>query len=123
MEFFTDYQFVNNVGQTTKLGFVILLSDGSGMANVMNFSSYKKKRIVRSVLGDEAYAFEDRSEAAYILWYDLEEILKRRIPMTIMTDSESLFRVNIKVSVTTGKRLMIEVRDACEAYKNGEISD
>lgn len=123
MVVFTDSSFANNRDSTTQLGFMILLTDGTGRANLLHFSSYKSKRIVRSVLGGETYAFADGFDAAYMLRYDLERMLMRRIPMTMLTDSESLFRVIIKASVTTEKRLMIDVRAAREAYQRGDISN
>lgn len=43
--------FPNNYDSLTQLGFIIFLTDHTGRANCLHFSSYKSKRIVRSVLG------------------------------------------------------------------------
>lgn len=72
MVVFTNSSFYNKVGLTTQLGSVILLSDGSGRANVLDLSSYKSKRRVLSLLGGDTYAFEDGFSATFMLGYGLE---------------------------------------------------
>lgn len=62
----------------------------------MHYCSYKSKRIFRSVLGGEKYAFADGFDAKFMLRHDLQDTLKNRIQMTILTDSESLFIVIVK---------------------------
>lgn len=86
---------------------MIPLADKMWRGNILHFRGYKYKRIVRYVLGGLTYAFADGFDTAYILKYDLEDILPIRIHMTILTDSESLFRVIINSSVTTEKRLKV----------------
>lgn len=75
------------------------------------------------MLGVKTYALTDGFYAAYMLRFDLEKILGCRIPLTMLTDSESLFRVIIKSSITTEKKLMVDVRAAREAYHKVEIGD
>lgn len=48
---FSDSSFANNPDMSTQLGYIILLTDHPGRANVMHFSSYKSKQVVRFVLG------------------------------------------------------------------------
>lgn len=52
---------------------------------------------------------------------DIENMAGRRVPLTILTDSESLLKLIVKSSVTTEKRLMVNVRAAREAYERGDI--
>lgn len=41
MIFFTDSSFSNNADSTTQLGFMILLANETGRANILHYSSYK----------------------------------------------------------------------------------
>lgn len=43
--------------------------------------------------------------------------------MKILTGSERIFRIIVKASITTAKRLMIDVRAVREEYQLGEISE
>lgn len=123
MIIFVDSSFANDNEDSTKLGYSILLIDGSGRANRLNFASYKCKRIVRSVLGGETYAFADGFDYAYMQRHDLEVIFKKTLLLTVPTDLESLLRVIIKASTTSEPRRMIDIRAARDAYHKGEISD
>ena len=69
------------------------------------------------------YAFADAFDAGYIIKYDLQSMLGRRIPMTMYTDSTSLFDVITKCSSTLEKRLMIDISAVRQAYEREEISD
>lgn len=48
---------------------------------------------------------------------------RKRIPLKMFKDSEGLFRVIMKSSLTTEKRLMVYIRSALEAYEHGYISE
>ena len=100
-----------------------MLCDATKKCNVLHFASYKSQRVVRSILGGETYAFADGFDFAYLMRHDLQRMLKRKIPLTMITDSEQLFKVIIKSTTTTEKRLMIDVETARAAYNEGEISD
>ena len=69
------------------------------------------------------YAFADAFDHAFTLKYDLESLLKQRIPLSLFTDSRSLFDVIKKSSSTSEKRLMIDITSVRKAYENQEISD
>ena len=49
--------------------------------------------------------------------HDLEEILGQRKPLQMFTDSHSLFVVMVKSSTTAECRLMIDIKDVRDAYK------
>lgn len=87
MVLFTDSSFAKNVDLTTQLVLLILVSYKTDLANVLHFNSYKSNRAVHSVLGGYANAFVDFFYAAFMDRHDLEEILHRKTPMTILTDS------------------------------------
>ena len=123
LKVFTDSSFANNPNLKLQLGYIILLADASGRANILHFASYKSQRVVRSFMGGETYAFADGFDYAYLLRYDLEDIRDQTIPRTMFTDSESLFKVIVKSTTTTEKRLMIDIKAAREEYDASEISD
>lgn len=53
----------------------------------------------------------------------VERMVKSRVPLTMPTVSESLFKWIVKSSVTTEKRLMVDIRAAREEYEHGDIID
>lgn len=73
-----------------------MLTDQTQRENILPFYSYKFKRIVRPVLRGETYALSEGFDVAYMLWHDLQLMIGRRIPLTMLTDSESLFKVIVK---------------------------
>lgn len=72
--------------------------------------------MVRSVLVGEAYSFADFFDAAYAIKTYLQVIINQNISLMILTDLESVFKVIFKSTVTTEKRLMIDVEATREAY-------
>lgn len=122
MVVFTNSSVANNIDSTTQLVFIRLLTDETDRANLQHYCSFKSKLIDRSVIGCETYPFSDVFDASYMILYGLQDMFQRLIPMTILTDSDSLFRVTTKASVTTEKRFLIYVRAARETYQRGDIT-
>ena len=120
---FVDSSFANTPDLKTQLGFIVAQSDNSKRCNILHFTSYKSRRTVRSVMGGELYAFSDGFDYAYLMKHDLEDIFGRRVPLMMLTDSEALFRVVVRSSTTTEKRMMIDLQAAREAYCAQEIDD
>ena len=118
---FADSSFANNLDLTSQLGIMILLTDSSGSANVLHFNSYKSKRVVRSVLGGETYAFADAFDISFTIRHDLRNTLQKDIKLTLLTDSMSLFKVIVNSSITTEKRLMIHISAVREAYERSDM--
>jgi hypothetical protein len=50
-------------------------------------------------------------------------MLRQKVPLTILTDSKSLFDVIIKSSTTSKRRLMIDITAVRNAYNDQELSD
>lgn len=97
---YTDGSFADNDDLTTQLGYIVLLCDDHDRCNVLNFSSHKSRRVVRSVLGGETYAFADGMDFGLSMKYDIEAMIDRKIPLRLFTDSKSLFDVITKNTVT-----------------------
>lgn len=120
---YTDGSFGDNDDQTTQLGYLILLCDKYNKCNIIQFTSHKSYRVVRSVLGSETIAFADGLDNGLALSHDLNSILQARLPIRLYTDSKSLFDVITKNSVISEKRLMVDVQAIREAYQRMEIYD
>lgn len=54
---------------------------------------------------------------------DLEQLIGKRIPLTMVPDSESIFNIIIKESVSSEKRLIVDIKIARQEYYRGGISD
>jgi hypothetical protein len=120
---FSDSSYANNKDQTSQLGYLVVLADASDACNIVHYTSYKSRRVVRSVLAGELHAFIDAFDFAYTLKRDLERMLEIEVPVQILTDSRSLFDTITTASYTMEKRLMIDVAIARDAFQCREISD
>ena len=81
------------------------------------------RRVTRSFLGAETYAFGDAYDFAYCAKKDLEALLERNVYLKMITDSKSLFDVITQCSQTLEKRLMIDLQSVRDAYQCHEISN
>lgn len=120
---YADSSFANNHDNSTQIGYIVLLCDNTGRAHVLSFASRKCKRVVRSVMAGEVYAFSTAFDEAFVLRYDLEQLYCRHVPLSLFTDSKQLFDVMTKASHPTEKRLMIDIAAARQAYNRHEISN
>lgn len=117
-----DVSFANNDDQSSQIGYLVLLCDGADNCHVLAFSSKKARRVVRSIMAGEVYAFADAFDAVYIFKHDLERIYRQHLPPIVLTDSKQVFDVVTRASHTTEKRLMINVAAPRKAYRRNEIS-
>ena len=96
---FTDVAFANNVDLSSQIGYIIVLADQDN-ANILHWSSTKCKRVTRSVLALELYAISNTFDILSIIKYTIEKILCISLPLTICTDSKSLYDCLVKLSIT-----------------------
>jgi hypothetical protein len=116
-----DASFGSNADGSSQLGYCIFLADKHGKCQLLTWSSHKSKRVTRSVAGAETMALADAFDSAYSLKHDLQAMLCREVPITVYTDSLSLFDVRTKSTVPREKRLMIDVVAIKNAYKSCEL--
>lgn len=113
---FSASSFANNEDLSTQLCQIMLLTYITNHVKVLGYAIYKIPVIVRSVLVGETYAFADAFDAAFIIRDDLEETTKMQIPLTMITDAESLFKVIFEASKRIEKRVIIDMIATMEAY-------
>ena len=120
----SDASFANNKDLTSQLGFLVFLADGNDRVIPLIFKSYKARRVTRSVLAAELIAFSDLFDQSFTIASDLGKFVPSgQIPITLMTDSKSLFDILTKGSWTSEKCLMLDVAAAREGYRDGAISN
>jgi hypothetical protein len=88
---YADASFANNEDLTSQLDFIIVLTDKTGRCNLVLASSHKCRRFTRSILGGEVLAFADALDYVFTLCHDLEHMLGKSIPLSMLTDSNFLF--------------------------------
>jgi hypothetical protein len=119
---FTDASFGNAENLSSQLGFVIVLADDSGNANVVHFGSQKSRRVTRSVLAAEILALVYGWDNAFVVAHTLSEIFGRSIPVHAYVDSRTTFNCVAKHAGTLEKRLAIDSHALRESITRGELS-
>jgi hypothetical protein len=119
---FTDAAFANNTDLSSQIGYVIVLADQDN-ANILHWSSTKCKRVTRSVLASELYAMSNAFDISSAIKSTIEKILRISLPLTICTDSKSLYDCLVKLGTTQEKRLMIDLMCLRQSYERREIAE
>jgi hypothetical protein len=124
---FTDSSFANNRDLSSQIGFVVALADANGDSNIIHWASVKSRRVTRSVLASELYAMSLGFDAAAAIKSTLDQILQpwrqEPVPLTVFTDSKSLYDCLVKIGMTREKRLMIDIMCLRQAYERREIAE
>lgn len=118
---FTDSSFGNSEGLSSQAGFIIILADTNGKANIIHYGSKKCRRITRSVMAAEILSLVMGYDEAFMVKNSLEAILKREIQLDIYIDSRTTFNCVAKHAATLEKRLQIDVSALRESHMRGEI--
>lgn len=90
---------------------------------MFDYSSIKSCRVVRSVLSTQTFGLSDKSDDTSIIQHDQKSILKKNLKITIRNDNATLFKVLIRNRNTTGKLLMLDIKDTREASNDGIIDE
>ena len=120
---YSDAGFANNDDLKSQLGMVILLVDENHNACILHYASWKSRRLVRSILAAEFYAFVSWNGYCQIIAHDLFRIVGKRFPVHLMTDSKSIFDTVIKLSNVSEKRLTIDISSLRQSYATREIEN
>jgi hypothetical protein len=120
---FTDASFANNRDLSSQIGYVLVLADGAGRANILHWSSTKCKRVTRSVLASELYGMAHGFDMGASVKSTVDRALQIDLPLVVCTDSKSLYECLVKLGTTQEKRLMIDVMCLRQAYERREIAE
>lgn len=118
-----DASFATNEDKSSQLGYFIFLADKDNKCQPIYWTSYKSKRVTRSVLGSEVMAFADAFDMSFAITHDIQTMLGKVILLQLFTDSLSSFDVLTRAKTTTEKRLMIDLKSVKESYDKNEIAD
>lgn len=118
----SDASFANARGSRSQLGFLIILTDKDGNANVVHYSSARCKRVTRSVMAAELHALILAFDYGFVLREMLKEVLRRDVKLEALIDSKTVFDVVAKDGRTNERRLQIDVHALKESYTRGELT-
>ena len=119
-----DSSFANNHDLSSQIGFVIVLADKDDKANILHWSSIKCKRVTRSVLASELYGMAHGFDTAAAIKTTIERILQlEQLPITLCTNSKSLYDCLVKLGTTQEKRLMVDLMCLRQSYERREIAE
>lgn len=120
---YADASFGTNSDGSSQLGFFLVLMDKYDRFAIISFRSGKCYRVTHSAMAAETIAFAEGFDAAYSLQHALGKLLKRKIGIQMLTDSQQLFDAISKSTRTKEKRLMIDISAAKQSFERFEISD
>lgn len=120
---FSYASFAANPDSSSQLAYVITLSDDTGRANILHYSSTKSRRVTRSVLSSELFAAVHAFDYASTIRTTLCDVFDQNVPLTLYTDSKCLFDGIMGFNATSEKRLLIDLRMLREAYEMREIAE
>lgn len=107
---FSDASFAGNQGFTSQLGYLVFLSEKSDNIAPVILKSDKARRVTRSVLGAELFAFRDMFNGAYTPDEELSYLLpESALPVHLFTDSKNLVELISMGTRTSEKRFMLEI--------------
>lgn len=102
---------------------MVLFTVASRLANVPQLCCYIRSGLFRWLLG-ETYALADIFYLAYVFRHDLSEMLERKLPPKILTNTEGVFTFIAGISsITSEKRLIVGIYASKQAGERWNISD
>ena len=120
---FADAPFANNADLSTQLGNVCFIGDDTGAVVPISFKSYKSRRVTRSSMAGEVIAFSDLLDVAAVLTAELQALTGAKVPVQLLTDSNSLFDVISKGFTTSKKIMLLDITAAREGFRDKVTSD
>ena len=90
-------------------GRIVLLNNDNYNSILVSYKSYKSRRVARSVLSVEVIALADLFDNELAIRKQLKSVLRRPIPIRILTDSKSLFDIKSKEVPRADKRIILDI--------------
>lgn len=105
-----------------QLGYAVLFMDNYNKFSWLSYFIYKCYRVVPSVSGCKTFTLADYFDSCNMTEHNLKRMLQCFIAITILTNSESLFKMLVQSTIIAKNGLMIDVRVVNEAFDREEIS-
>lgn len=117
---YSEAAFANKHVLKSQFGHIILLTHNFDYANSITSEVTSTYELVVSGISMEFTVFEDVLDDAVALKSQLEQSIRRTLPMHLPTDSKSLFGIIRKGTPTSGKQIILSrhaQRQACKLYE------
>jgi hypothetical protein len=115
--------FTNNKDLSSQIGYVLVLANDAGRANILHWSSTKCKRVTRSILASELYGMIHGFDIGASVKTTVDRALGIKLPLVVYTNSKSLYEYLVKLGTTQEKRLMIDIMCLRQAYERHKIAE
>ena len=122
---FSDASWGNLPDGGSQGGHLIFIAGQNGDFNLISWQSKRLRRIARSTIAAETLAIMSASESSILLSTQISEILglESRVPITLVTDNESLANAVRTTTSVEEKRLRIDIAALREMTSSGEIHE
>ncbi len=117
-----EFQFRIKLRFFVTTGIFIVLKDGSGLADIIQYISTKSRRVTPSAFSAELYAMIYGFHNAFVL-IPVQNILGSKVSVKIYTESKSLHYSRTRLTAMSEKRLLIDLYLLREAHEDPEISE
>ena len=119
---FADASLGNLPDGGSQAGYLVFLVDDEGNAALIDWKSYKIRRVVRSTLAAETLAMSDAVDSAMLVALTWSEMLGcDNIPVEAITDCRSLYDNVNSTKMCTEKRLRIDIAMLKQMQERSEI--
>ena len=120
---FSDASWGNLPDGGSQGGYLIFLVGEGGVANLISWQSRRLRRVARSTIAAETLAAVEGCESSSLLSTQIAEVMNiPKIPITIVTDNESLANAVRSTTSVEEKRLRIDISAIREMLNTKEIS-
>ena len=119
---FADASFANLQNGASQGGFVIFL-ESENRVIPLAWQSRKIRRVVKSTLSAETMALMEGAEHCFLLKTMLKEILNTDVPISVKTDSKSLYDALLTSNTLEDKRLKVDICVVRDYIKKEEIKE
>lgn len=105
-----DETFPVNHHKSSQLRILVMATDKqNGNFNIIRFISSKSKRVYKSVLGSDWFAFVDGFDIGYSIADALGAMLDRKVDLNMYADSQSLYGSCTSLEYKTERYLQIDL--------------
>ena len=119
---FSDASWGNLPDGGSQGAYLIFLVGEGGTANLISWQSRRVRRVARSTIAAETLAAMDACESASLLSSQISEIMNiAPIPVTLLTDNESLTNSVLSTKSVEEKRLRVDISALREMVNRKEI--